>query len=372
MTAVAHEAAKPVPDIQAWELFPGTHILGNCVLDRYVIVPSAGVPVLLEAIRAIDGERTLEEISSELRARGYAVDMRQLHARLWKAGLIEGAPYQGDVTRFSICWASLGTARFFGLIPRSGRFLAWVSAASAVMAVLALWLSVAHRLNLFSSFRTHVPAGPIEFAGVLLAGIVLSVIAHEGAHGLTASRFGRVPTRLRALGYFGFIPCFVLSIPGLYTLPAKKRIAVWIAGPVGSLTAAACAILIGELPHMGLRAHVWMDQFAAVNLGVALYNCCPLLPTDGYFVLSTLLGRANMRARAWQEWKLLFRGIRRPNTPLLIYGLISVAFLVIVIGRNIRLLLVSTGYSLAGYAIVAILAGAICVKRFRKLEAGRK
>jgi putative peptide zinc metalloprotease protein len=372
MTSVRAQNARAVSGIQAWDLFPGTSIVGNCVLDRYVTVPSSRVPVMLEAIHAMDGQRTLDEIACDLRARGFAVDTHQLHDRLWKAGLIEGAPYEGDVTRFSSCWASIETLRLFQSLPRSRELLRWLSGACALLIALAIWVYVVHGLNLLVSFRSPVTAPPTTLALVLSAGIALSVIAHEGAHGLTGSILGAVPTRLRILGYFGFIPCFILTIPGLYTLSPKKRIAVWIAGPLGSLMAASCSILIGELPHVDPNAHLWLARFAAVNAAIALYNCCPLLPTDGYFVLSTLLGRANMRAHAWREWRGLLAGIHRRSLLLLIYGFASAAVVAIVIGRNIRALLGLTGYSVAGYAIVAMLAAALGVKRLRKYEAGRK
>jgi putative peptide zinc metalloprotease protein len=320
----------------------------------------------------MDGVTPLDEIASNLRAKGVALDMQQLHARMWRAGLIEGAPYEGDMARLSSCWATWNIEPLFRGIPASDR--AWTLAVTACAAVVAVavWLAALRGLNPFSFLQASAETGALPLAAALLAGMLLSVIAHEGAHGLAASAFGRIPTRLRALGYFGFIPFFVLTIPGLYTLPPRKRIHVGLAGPVGSLTAAAAAMLLDANLHVGASAHVWLNRFAAVNMIVAVYNFCPLLPTDGYFILSTLLRRPNLRSRAWGEVTALFRFMRRPKAALLIYGLSSLVLMTILVARNIHRLLASTGFSSIGYALVAMIAAMMLAKWFRKVQVDKK
>jgi len=59
---------------------------------------------------------------------------------------------------------------------------------------------------------------------------------------------------------------------------------------------------------------------ATINWLLAVFNLMPLLPTDGYFMLCTLVKDSNVRVRAWSWVRRPFRHDRkRPSVFVLAY-----------------------------------------------------
>jgi Zn-dependent protease len=109
----------------------------------------------------------------------------------------------------------------------------------------------------------------------------------------------------------------------------------------------------------------WQQYFARLalaNLIVAVSNLFPFLPTDGYFILSTLFRQPNIRARAWREFKEVIR-FRRPTSGLLMVyfamsGLTILSLCILNIFRLYRL----ARFSIAGFICVCGLALLLVVR----------
>ena len=340
--------------IGAWELFSGTHIVGIRELHRYVRVPSALVPVVLDAAKWMDGKRELDEIASLLLDSGYKVDVRDLCERFRRAGLIEGSVQESELGRFSISWRSIPLAWLF---PPSHSWQRWYRAA-AILALLAVLVACVILPTGIVTFARLVdgPRAPGWVAALMVTtGVAVSVAIHEGGHALAAAAAGLRPESLRVLGYFGFIPYFMLVIPGLYTLPPRKRIEIWAAGPVSSLAFASVAAALSAIPALE-SSHAWLLRLATLNAMIALGNCLPMLPTDGNLILLTLLRRHDPWARSWREVAALVRGPRRPRIALLLYAGASAVLIAALAGHNILHVLRWSGYSLAGCAAASLIA----------------
>jgi len=125
--------------------------------------------------------------------------------------------------------------------------------------------------------------------------------------------------------YLGTIPIVGLKLAGLYTLPPRGRLAVWSAGIFTNLSLTAAALL-------GMKAvapgSVALELTAAVNWLLAVFNLMPLLPTDGYFVLCTLVKDSNVRVRAW-DWvrRPFHKGRKRPSVFVLAYIIATLGLL---------------------------------------------
>ena len=131
---------------------------------------------------------------------------------------------------------------------------------------------------------------------------LLSIVLHELSHCFVASRWGILTGTLRIQLYLGTIPIVGLKLAGLYTLPPRGRLAVWSAGVFTNLSITAAALLAIRTVAPGSAA---LGLTAAINWLLAIFNLMPLLPTDGYFMLCTLVKDSNVRVRAW-SW------VRRP------------------------------------------------------------
>ena len=345
-------------------------MLGIRALDRYIQAPSEKCEAIQHALSAMDGQHTLEEIADSLRSAGWAMDMQGLYRKAAGAGLIEGIPFVGDMSRVSLRLLELNIERFFRnavWIRRLYPQLACLPFLAITGAITTLFYSGVNFLHLALP-KVWRPIGAEQWIAVF-AGILLSILLHEGAHAVTATRYGLVPSRIRLLGYLGFIPYLVLSIPGLYTVPPKARLKIWGAGPLGSLMAASVAQIGAALVGPTGFPHLCLSTLAQVNLLFAIWNLCPLVPTDGYFILCTLVRSHNLRFHAWSAIADVFRLRRRPSMVLIIFGILSVGLLAILWQRNVSRILHFFSHSVLGYVVIAAVTILLIVRQIMLVSA---
>jgi Zn-dependent protease len=153
------------------------------------------------------------------------------------------------------------------------------------------------------------PLSAIAYSKAICAVLVfLSVVLHECSHGIAAIFFGLSVRHIRVALYLGFIPIVYLRINGLYTLRPRQRLLVWLAGPYANLAIASVITLVlyfhwVSIGYAGILRLVLIGNFLLV-----LLNLFPFLPTDGYYIASTLLGAYNVRTNAWSKFAKLFNG----------------------------------------------------------------
>jgi Zn-dependent protease len=112
-----------------------------------------------------------------------------------------------------------------------------------------------------------VRTSTVLFMAVLVAGVLLSVLAHELAHGVAARRFGFDVDRV------------VLTLTGSHTVWSGERdpdahaaLAIAAAGPALSAALACVAVVTGA------------QALAFANLAIAVVNLVPLTGTDGWVI----------------------------------------------------------------------------------------
>ena len=134
---------------------------------------------------------------------------------------------------------------------------------------------------------------------VLVLALFACVVAHEFGHALMARRFGIRTADVTLLPIGG--------VARLETMPEAplQEVAVALAGPAVTLLIWAVLVFgfgastgaeVLEAAEPGLAG--FLDQLAAVNLSLLLFNLLPAFPMDGGRVLRALLTLAVGRARA--------------------------------------------------------------------------
>jgi CRP-like cAMP-binding protein/Zn-dependent protease len=173
--------------------------------------------------------------------------------------------------------------------------------------------------------------------GVLIALLpahALSVAVHELAHALTVKHFGRHVYRV-GVGWHFIGPVGYVDTSDMWLAGKGQRLCVTLAGPISNLVLAGLAAL-GAVGVEDSTGSVLLWLLAIANYALAFANLNPLLEFDGYYLLTDLLERPNLRAQslAWLGSALR----RRPQdaSPLrshrleLAYGLGSLIYVVAV------------------------------------------
>lgn len=326
---------KVIPDISAWSLFPNLYAVGNQSLDRYVVIPEYKLKLVMEIISRLDGGCSLAKLAAHYLDHGRIVDLDNLHARLDEAGLLVGSKPKGELQGLGIRLVDLSvkqlfvTSRcfFFRLFPP-------LAGLTGITIVCGIWLFATTPKHWIALGISGIVIPRVLLYSVAITGYVGTIFWHELCHAIAAMRYGLVPDRISVVGYLALIPLFVIRIPGIYLLPPAQRICIWASGIWGSFAVAGIAMLMVHFVPLPSAWQQWLARVALANLFVAASNLLPFLPTDGYFILSTAFHQANVRHRAFKEFKGWIRRGRSAHVFLLSYVLVSGLAILALLARN--------------------------------------
>jgi putative peptide zinc metalloprotease protein len=204
---------------------------------------------------------------------------------------------------------------------------------------------------------------------VLLGLNVLALACHELGHALATKHAGRRVPAAGFLVYFG-IPSVFVDTTDVWMAGRRARLLTTAAGPATGLVLAGAAQLV-TLAYPPLAPWTFKLSFAWY-LNVA-FNLNPFLALDGYYLLMDWLEVPNLRARAiaWLGARARrrppkFGALDREGRLVALYGMLSVAWLVIAVNLAYRIWLdrvggLVTGLWRAGWPqrvlLVAVVAG---------------
>jgi putative peptide zinc metalloprotease protein len=159
---------------------------------------------------------------------------------------------------------------------------------------------------------------------------ILAIVVHEAGHAFTTKHYGREVPRV-GVGWYWFGPVAYVDTSDMWLEGRWPRIAVSVAGPYANLVLGGLAALVAWfVPSAVLSAALW--EFTLLSYLAVLLNFNPLMEFDGYYVLSDLLERPNLRPRAL-AWlgRDLIPALRTPSRLEghrleLLYGLASLLY----------------------------------------------
>ena len=301
----------------------------------------------------LDGNRTLRDLTLEYLAEFKAFAPQAIAETiggLTEAGFVEGvrlgAGVMEDAERLSGWQRATAGAR---------RILEWRTSLHGVDAPLTRLYEGGARL-------LYTLPGQIALAAIALAGVVAFVLGigelgaaiegseaggwlllfwipaalvaiaiHEAGHAFTTKHFGREVPRV-GVGWYWFGPIAYVDTSDMWLADRRERVAVSFAGPYADLVTGGLAAIVAFFAgNAVLSAALW--QFALISYIGVLANLNPLMEFDGYYILSDLLDKPNLRPRAlsWLGHDLL-PALRSPERLRghrldLIYGLGSVLYI---------------------------------------------
>jgi putative peptide zinc metalloprotease protein len=198
-------------------------------------------------------------------------------------------------------------------------------------------------------FLTH---GSYAVGALVLLGLnVVALGCHELGHALATKHAGRRVPAAGFLVYFG-IPSVFVDTTDVWMAGRRARLLTTAAGPATGLVLAGVAQLV-TLAYPPLAPWTFKLSFAWY-LNVA-FNLNPFLALDGYYLLMDWLEVPNLRARsiAWLAARARrrppkFGALDREGRLVALYGMLSLAWLVIAVNLAYRIYLDRVGGLVTG------------------------
>jgi fumarate reductase subunit D len=268
----------------------------------YLRVHEAGKTIM----EMFDGHTTLEQIDIALRSRDIEVDLHKFVQDLGEKGFIENYPRLGKPSKeaklrvYNIpLFRNLeGLSRLakatlpLSQKPWSTAFIVGNSITFAGFLVLALLGTVSLQQLLFLQNSLF-----LAFIVYILIIIPVLGLLHELAHAVVCHQVGGKPKEIGVAVYL-FTFLFYTDTSDAWMLEKKKSIQVFLAGPlmtffIGNACFLLCLILPAPFSQLSL-----MTAFAAY-LSV-LFGFDPLIESDGYYILQSLVTFPNLHSHAWK------------------------------------------------------------------------
>jgi putative peptide zinc metalloprotease protein len=205
---------------------------------------------------------------------------------------------------------------------------------------------------------------------------------HESAHGMTCKHFGASVEKMEFLLMY-FAPTFVCDVTQIWILGERRaRIYTIIAGIWADLIICFFATTVWWMTAPGMAIHDFAYKVIMVSgIGVTLLNLNPLIKLDGYYMLSEVIGEADLKERSTlyvSEWvrRTIFRlpveieyVPRRRRVLYIVYALLSGIYGYLLIATVVLFLYHVLRSYTPEYAWIAglLLAYLILKSRIRKL-----
>lgn len=243
------------------------------------------------------------------------------------------------------------------LFERLGHFLwplrwgVWILFFSAPLALYGLYH---HRMEM--TFLLKVFSHTSESLAIVIhftLGLILINLISKIAQGVTLVQCGGSSQSFGVRLALGIYPKFYLDTRGIRQLPRHHQWAVYVSPLVTRLALATLGLLLWQ--SAGYQSH---NQLATLGLliglgglGAFLFTLNPLIPADGYGLLTTYFNMPRLRDDAFHVIATLFekrqfpeRLHRRASWIALGYGLASILFIILII----FFMLTSIGHILIG------------------------
>jgi putative peptide zinc metalloprotease protein len=224
-----------------------------------------------------------------------------------------------------------GANAFFSSTYRYGGLLVFTKASQISLALITF-------TGLLFFFLSYYRVAPIMYdlresntlLFFLVPALFIALIIHELGHGITTKHFGR-DVHNAGIGWYWFGPVAFVDTTDMWTAERWPRVAVSLAGPyTNAILSGISSIIAWTSPSLIVSAVLW--QFASISYINMLLNLNPLLEYDGYYILSDMLERPNLRQMSF-DWlgKYLKGNLKKPYNLHhhwfdILYGCSSIAY----------------------------------------------
>ena len=265
----------------------GDVLIGRSDIDSYGVFPADGAALVKELQ---DGRSPADAAGWYLDRYGESVDMSEfidtlVELELLRPSSVDDAPSTPTVPQ-PVRWQRLGRAVFspVGLVA----YLALLAGAVIIM-LTDPRLIPAHQNVFFTDYLLLVEL-------TVVVGQAPLILLHEGAHVLAGRRLG-LRTRVR-LGQRWYFLVFETVMDGLVSVPRRKRYLPILAGVLTDIGVIAALTLIAAATRspdgeFSLLGGICL-ALAFTTLPRIAWQFYFFLQTDGYYLISTVLGTVDL------------------------------------------------------------------------------
>lgn len=277
---------------------------------------------VVDLLTAMDGATGLDDLRRRFAASESMESFLHLVQRFRASGLLEGDTSlpPGRVTYrppFTVQVATLHAPAIFRhldrlVVPLSRRPLL---AAAAVLMCLGLVAAIVQVRDLLNVLSRPLPLPDLV---ILVTALTMLTLLHEGAHGLTLTRFGGKPRRAGFMLFY-LTPAFFVDVTDGWRLQHRwQRVAVALAGPAVHAVVAAIALIAALMLPQPAVDHTLL-LLALSCAAIVVVNLVPFVRFDGYIALMSALDEPNLRGRTIRDGansltRFLFGGPRRSKS----------------------------------------------------------
>lgn len=290
----------------------------------------------LRFLQSLDGSVPLENAVERLRASGHSYtdeNARMIVERAARSGLLLGTKYGTAEAQVNLRDTSAKAKKaqrfssvFFLFVPlfNPDRFLErtlpyvklvfnkWSAALILLALPGAVYLVVDGLTRMETEYLFWFNFQNLMF---LWATIALTKLIHEFAHAYTAKNYGlHVPQM--GVGFLIFFPVLFCNTTDAWRIAERKpRIAIAAAGIVAELTLAVIATYVWYFTKPGILNSLGFYLMTVASVSSVLFNGCPLIRFDGYFILSDVVRIPNLMAksRGYVRYLLMNRSLGMAN-----------------------------------------------------------
>lgn len=259
------------------------YIIGSKVLDRSIKIDSTKINFIKELKILLNGNTSIQEIEDELDSKNYRVEFKEVLEIFKKNGFIEGVE---GITSSEVDLTSTKLVD----IPVSQN----LNKLNIMCKVLvALYPYIITSLATFAFINNEIFSEMILNRNALVSSIPLSILCisiHELGHLIYAIATNINIHRIRISLLWGIMPMIYIKYHNLYFIQPKKRLFLILSGINANLGFALVSILIYYNTKNSLAV-----SFFYLNIFYIIINLYPHQTTDGYFALSTLFNKHNIR-----------------------------------------------------------------------------
>jgi len=281
-----------------------TYCIGNAQIDNYIFVNEQQKKAILTSLKYMDGTNSLEDIQKILLSHHYLkIDTYKIYNLCKKNGFIKSEnlnegfvkPKTGfnELDIFMVNVFSIGIGKLDRIIIFLSERLRFIVFAMLVITVISIGMLLGNRDNQITEVNWINMLSNINAIYFYIILSTISILLHEFSHVIVSYRYGIKPQTLTFALYAYVTPMIYVRLKGVYFIESMKRISIWISGSaMNFFLALICFVAINYSD--GYLCLFFMTG-VTVNLVLGISSLIPLVTSDGYYILSTLLKTPNLR-----------------------------------------------------------------------------